>query len=69
MDEAGVEVDIEVSPDRVRPGELERVVGNPDRIAADTGWRAHREVEGAVRETYRWTRSRYDRMDEPNSVV
>lgn len=69
VDEAGVEVDIEVSPDRVRPGELQRVIGCPDRTAADTGWRARRDVESAVRETYRWTRSRYDRRQDRNSVV
>ena len=68
MDEAGVEVDIEVSPERVRPGETPTVVGDVSRLEADTGWRAHRDIETAVRETYRWTRSRFDRTADQNTV-
>jgi GDP-4-dehydro-6-deoxy-D-mannose reductase len=36
---ARVEVRIEVDPARVRPADVPRLVGNPARMAADTGWK------------------------------
>ena len=69
VDEADVAVDIEVSPDRVRPGEIPRVVGDASRLRADTDWQAKRDVEVAVRETYRWIRSRFDRTKDENAAV
>lgn len=53
VDEAGVEVEIEVDPDRVREEEVERIVGDPGRIREHTGWRPRHDVEETVREVYR----------------
>jgi GDP-4-dehydro-6-deoxy-D-mannose reductase len=36
---ATVAVSARIDPARVRPGDAERLVGSPERIAADTGWR------------------------------
>lgn len=53
LDEAGVEVEIVVEPERVREEELDRVVGDPARLRGDTGWRPETKVEETVREVYR----------------
>lgn len=53
LDEAGVEVEVEVVPERVRPEEPLRVVGDAARIRRDTGWAPEHDVEEAVREVYR----------------
>ena len=37
---ARVEVRVEVDPDRIRPADVAWLVGDPDRIARDTGWSA-----------------------------
>ena len=69
VDEAGVDVEIEVSPDRVRPGESPKLVGDPSRLREDTDWQPERDVEESIRETYRWTRSRFDRTEDQNTVA
>ncbi|HWZ90448.1 MAG TPA: GDP-mannose 4,6-dehydratase, partial [Polyangiaceae bacterium] len=38
---AGVEIELVVDPARVRPSDIARLVGNPQKINA-LGWRAHR---------------------------
>jgi len=53
LDEAGVDVEIEVDPDRVREEEVEQIVGDPARIREHTGWRPRHDVEETVREVYR----------------
>jgi GDP-4-dehydro-6-deoxy-D-mannose reductase len=37
---ARVPIEIETDPDRVRPADVPYLVGDPGRIAAETGWRA-----------------------------
>ena len=69
VDEAGVEVEIEVDPARVRAEELAVVAGDPARIREDTGWAPGRDVEETVRETYRWLRGRAGGTDTTNTVV
>ncbi|MFW6192782.1 MAG: GDP-mannose 4,6-dehydratase [Gemmatimonadota bacterium] len=53
VDEAGVDVEIEVDPDRVREEEVERIVGDPAHLREQTGWEPERDVENTVREVYR----------------
>lgn len=57
LDEAGVDPEIRVDSERVRGGEVERVVGDPGRLRRLTGWEPRRDVEETVREVYRWTSS------------
>lgn len=54
LDEAGVEVEVVVDPERLREGEPRRLRGDPTRLHDSTGWEPRRSVEAAVRETYRW---------------
>lgn len=69
VDEAGIEVEIEVVPSRVRREELAVVSGDNKRIREDTGWVPLRDVEATVRETYRWLRNRFDRTEQTSTVV
>lgn len=59
VDEAGVEVEIEVVPSRVRREELAIVAGDSARVREDAGWAPTHDVEASVRETYRWLRNRF----------
>jgi len=68
VDEAGVEVEIQVDPDRVRVEEVQVTSGDPSLIRRDTGWEPRRRIEDTIRETYRWTRSRFERAGEVNSA-
>jgi GDP-4-dehydro-6-deoxy-D-mannose reductase len=54
MQEAGVGVELQVDPGRVREGEEKRLLANIDRITEETGWRPERVLEDTIRETYRW---------------
>lgn len=56
--EAGIDPTVRTDPERVRTGEPARVVGSPDRLRAETGWRVERDVREAVADTYRWVASR-----------
>jgi len=69
VDEAGIEVEIEVVPSRVRREELAMVAGDTRRIREDTGWEPGRDVEASVRETYRWISGRYGRIETKGTVV
>ena len=69
VDEAGIEVEIEVVPSRVRREELAVVAGDNKRIREDTGWVPLRDVEASVRETYRWLRTRFDRTEQTSTVA
>jgi len=69
VDEAGIEVEIEVAPSRVRREELAVVAGDATRLTEDTGWVPRRDVEASVRETYRWMRNRFARTEDTNTVV
>lgn len=53
VDEAGVDVEVEVVPERVRPEEPVRMVGDPGRIRRETGWEPQHDVEETVRDVYR----------------
>lgn len=53
QDEAGVELEIEVDPDKVREEEAPRLVGDPERLREQTGWEPRHTVEETVREVYR----------------
>lgn len=53
LDEAGVEVDLEVDEDRVRDDEIARRVGDPGHLESATGWGPRHDIEETVREVYR----------------
>ena len=53
LDEAGVEVELEVDEARVREDEIGRRVGDPGRLREATGWEPRHDVEETVREVYR----------------
>lgn len=52
-DEAGVELDVEVDPDKVREEEAARLVGDPGLLREHTGWKPRHPIEETVREVYR----------------
>lgn len=54
LQEAEVDVEIEVDSARMRVGEARRLAANPDRMTEDTGWQPERVLEDTIRETYRW---------------
>lgn len=54
LEEAAVEAEVRVRSERVREGEVERLVGDPERLRRSTGWEPARPVRETVRETYRW---------------
>lgn len=54
LDEAGLEVEVQAEPERVREGELPRLAGDSEAVRRDTGWAPTRRPEETVRETYRW---------------
>ena len=56
-DEAGVNVELDVSEERVRPEESDRIVGDPSLLRGATGWEPRLDVETSVREVYRWTQA------------
>ena len=69
VDEAGIEVEIEVVPSRVRREELAVLAGDNKRIREDTGWVPQRDADESDRETYRWLRDRFGRTEQANTVV
>lgn len=56
LEEAGIDPEIEVDPDRARTSDPPRIVGSARRLRAATGWEPRREVREGVRETYRSVR-------------
>lgn len=58
LDEAGIDPEIRVEDERLRSGEVARLVGDPSRLRELTGWEPSRKVEESVREVYRWMASR-----------
>ncbi|MCL7972766.1 MAG: GDP-mannose 4,6-dehydratase [marine benthic group bacterium] len=69
IDEAGVEVEIEVTSSRVRREELDVVVGDSTRLREATGWKPGHDIEASVRETYRWMKGRFVNTINDNPVV
>jgi UDP-glucose 4-epimerase len=53
---AGAEVEPEQAPPR--PGELQRSVLDPSLAARELGWRAERDLEDGLRETWAWMSGR-----------
>lgn len=45
IEQSGLRVAIEIDPDRQRPSDLPRIVGNADALRRDTGWTARRSVQ------------------------
>ena len=54
IDEAGVDVELRVDEDRVRPEESERIVGDPSLLNRESGWEPREDLEQGVRAVYRW---------------
>lgn len=53
LDEAGIDVEVEVAPERVRREEPDRMVGDPSLLREETGWEPRQDVEETVRAVYR----------------
>lgn len=63
-DIAGVEVKIEVDPDRLRPADTPELRGDPARILNDTGWSPQTPIEETLRSLYEsWEREISDSED------
>jgi len=56
LEEAGIDPEIEVDPDRLRPSDPPRIIGSARRLQGETGWMPERDVREGVRETYSWVR-------------
>lgn len=69
IDEAGIEVEIETTANRVRQEEPDVVFGDATRLREATGWAPARNVEASVRETYRWMKTRFGSAGNDNPVV
>jgi GDP-4-dehydro-6-deoxy-D-mannose reductase len=54
--EGGIDPKIVVDPQRVRAGDPRRIVGSPDSLRAETGWKSKRDVREGVRSAYSWVR-------------
>jgi len=55
---ARVEVRVKTDPSRLRPADVRLLVGDPARIARDTGWRAEIPLETTLRDVLEEWRSR-----------
>lgn len=44
----GIQVDVEVDPERLRPADIASLVGDPRRLMEQTGWRPRRPLEEMV---------------------
>lgn len=47
---AGVDVDVQVDPDRLRPVDTPELRGDPSRIAGDTGWSPRISIDETLRD-------------------
>lgn len=48
---AGVDVDVRVDPDRLRPADITSLVGDPARLTTATGWRPTRPLDRTLEDT------------------
>ena len=55
---AQVEVRVEVDPDRLRPSDVEVLIGDTGKFEADTGWRPEIPFETTLRDTLQYWRDR-----------
>lgn len=51
---AGVDVTIEVDPQRLRPADTPELRGDPSRIEADTGWKARTPIDETLLSLLEW---------------
>ena len=55
---ARVHVQVQQDPERMRPSDNPLVLGNPSKIAAETGWRAEVPIGTTLQDLLNWWRSR-----------
>ena len=55
---AGVTVEVQVDPDRLRPAEITSLVGDPARLTAATGWTPTRPLMRTLEDTIAYLESR-----------
>lgn len=60
---AGIDVTIEIDPNKVRPKEIAEICGDPQKLEAETGWRREIPLEKSVRDLLNWWRSRCRTQD------
>lgn len=63
---AGVEVKIETDPDRLRPSDVEVLLGDASRFHADTGWKPEIPFDQTLRDTLDYWRDRIARRAPEN---
>ena len=56
IDMAQVNVSVQQDPERMRPSDNPQVLGDPTRIATDTGWRAEIPIERTLGDLLEWWR-------------
>jgi GDP-4-dehydro-6-deoxy-D-mannose reductase len=55
---SGVEVEIRVDPDRLRPADVPVLVGNPARLRAATGWEPRLSLDQSLTDLLQYWRER-----------
>lgn len=60
-DATGVEVEVEVDPGKLRPGDIGSLVGDPTRLARTTGWMQARPMEQTLTDLVAELSAREDR--------
>ena len=58
LTKARVPVQVQQDPERMRPSDNPLVLGNPSKIAAETGWRAEMPIGTTLQDLLNWWRSR-----------
>lgn len=54
LEAAEIDPEIIRDPSLVRDGEPERVIGDPSRLMAATGWRVERDLRNCTHDTFQW---------------
>ena len=58
-----VRVRVDTDPDRLRPSDVPVMVGDPSRMADETGWRAQLPIERTLEDLLNYWRSALRRAD------
>lgn len=59
---AGVEVDVQTDPDRLRPSDVEILIGDHSKFTADTGWEPEVPFEKTLQDTFDYWQERVAKL-------